>query len=217
VNIYTVVEGEIGERYVYEKWIPFINPTLSFVNDIFEIKNDNFAIIAGMGLPFTFEVIEDAIQDVNTVGNIDRFVIAIDSEDMSFDEKLEEVREFLADKPCIAEIKIIIQHFCLETWALGNKKVGPRKPKDLTLSEYKRVFNVLEKDPELLPAYKGLNRAQFALIYLRKMLNDKNRNLTYTKNNPKALLYETYFNEIKKRHDDSDHILSFSTLLDAFT
>ncbi|MCD4743977.1 MAG: hypothetical protein K8R67_16060 [Desulfobacteraceae bacterium] len=98
MNVFIVVEGEIGERYVYEKWIPLINPKLSVVNSIFDIKNDNFAIIAGMGYPNYFDVIKSAIDDINGVNNIDRLVIAIDSEEMSFDDKLKEVEDYLKDR-----------------------------------------------------------------------------------------------------------------------
>jgi hypothetical protein len=218
MNLHVVVEGAVGERFVYEKWIPFVNPQLSAVQNIFEIQNNNFAITAGGGFPSYFEVIENAIDDVNSANNIDRLVIAIDSEEMSFDEKFQEIQLFLENKPCTAQIRIIIQHFCLETWALGNKRIGPRNPKNETLRKYKEFFNILENDPELLPPYppQDLNRSQFALRYLRRMLNDKNRNLTYTKNKPKALLHKTYFSEVKNRYETTDHIVSFLAFLNAF-
>ena len=137
---------------------------------------------------------------------------------MTFDDKLEEILNFLDGKICNAEIKIIIQHFCFETWALGNKRLGPRNPKNEILRKYKAHFNVLSDDPELLPSYppESLNRSQFAVRYLRRMLNDKFRNLTYTKNNPKALLHNSYFTEVKRRFEQTGHIASFSTFLDAF-
>ncbi|MCH8293974.1 hypothetical protein IH992_23070 [Candidatus Poribacteria bacterium] len=216
MNIYVVVEGEIGERYVYEKWIPLANPEMTRVDTIFDIASNHFAIVAGGGYPSYFDTIEAEIENVNSVRNIDRFVIAIDSEEMTFEEKYEEVSEFIRDKPCAASIFIVIQHFCLETWALGNKRVGPRNPRHPTLRKYKKIFNVLERDPELLPPYDRLNRAQFAERYLRTMLNDKNRNLTYTKRNPKALLHKTYFTEVKKRLETTGHIASFVAFLEAF-
>ncbi len=218
MNFYVVVEGEIGERFVYEKWIPFANSEITYVDTIFNIVNNNFAIIVGGGFPNYFDVIESAIEDVNSVGNIDRLVIAVDSEEMSFEEKSNEISSFLRDKSCSATISIIIQHFCLETWALGNKRVGPRNPKSLRLRTYKNFFDVLENNPELLPPYppNNLNRAQFAEKYLRTMLNDRNRNLTYSKRNPKVLLKQSYFSEVKKRLETTGHIASFRTFLNAF-
>lgn len=169
MNMFVVVEGEIGERRVYEKWIPFVNPKMIWVESIFDISENNFAIIAGGGYPNYFEVIENAIDDVNSADTVDRFVIAVDSEEMTFDEKYLEISGFLANKKCSASMFIVIQHFCMETWALGNKHVGPRNPCTEILKKYKNFFNVLADDPELLPGYPpaDLNRAQFAEKYLR--------------------------------------------------
>ena len=77
------VVRKLGERYVYEKWIPFVKPTISKVDTIFDIVSNNFAIIAGGEYPNYFDVIEAALDDVNNTGNIDRLVIAIDSEELN--------------------------------------------------------------------------------------------------------------------------------------
>jgi hypothetical protein len=219
MNIYIVVEGELGARRIYENWISYLNPNLLPVADIFKIAKNNYAVLASMGYPFYFQVIQDAIDDINGINNIDRLVLVVDSEEMTFDGKMDEMLNFLKGKICNAEIKIIIQHFCFETWALGNKRLGPRNPKNETLRKYKTFFNVLNDDPELLPSYPpgSLNRSQFAVKYLRKMLNDKNRNLTYTKSNTKALIHKNYLVEVKKRYENTGHIASFSTFLDAFS
>jgi len=219
MNILVLVEGEISEKYVYENWIPYVHSKITYVKNIFDIVKNHFSIISGGGYPNYFKVIKNAIDDVNQLGNIDRLVIAIDSEEMTFEEKLLEIKDVIKDKECSASIEIVIQHFCLETWALGNKRVGPRNPKSVIMRRYKEFFNVLEKDPELLPPYpaNNLNRAKFAERYLRTMLNDKNKNLTYSKRNPKALLHRTYFNEVKKRFKTTGHISSFVTFLNAFS
>ncbi|MBF0550851.1 MAG: hypothetical protein HQK60_09980 [Deltaproteobacteria bacterium] len=83
---------------------------------------------------------------------------------------------------------------------------------------FQNFFDVLTLDPELMPAYPPVakNRAQFAEKYLRAMLLEKNRNLTYSKNNPEALLPQTYFEEVKNRLVDTGHIHSFSAFLNAF-
>ena len=215
MNIYVVVEGK-SEKPVYRKWIQFLNSNLTYVNDIFEIRNNNFSIISGSGYPQYFKVIKNAIADVNNVGNIDRLIIAIDSEDMTCNEKYNEVYNQIKDENCIAQLYIIVQYFCLETWALGNKQVGPRNPHNSKLLVYKKTFNVLDKDPELLPSYppEELNRSHFALKYLKLMLKEKH--LTYTKTRPTALLHPTYFKEVKKRLETTGHILSFNVFLSSF-
>jgi hypothetical protein len=219
MNIYVTVEGERGERKIYEKWIPLLNPQLSYVESIYDVSNNNFAIMAGFGQPFYFELIRNAIDEVNDVGDVDRLIISIDSEEMSFEEKYEEVLDEISTKTCSADIRIIIQHFCFETWALGNRRVGPRQPKTRRLLEFKNVFNVLSEDPEGMPGCERLklNRAQFAEKYLRTMLNDKFRNLTYTKSNREVVEHHNYFSQVISRHQSTGHIDSFSTFIDAFT
>jgi len=115
--------------------------------------------------------------------HIDRLVIAVDSEEMSYEEKRREIVDFVASVSVAIDYRIIVQHFCLETWALGNQVVVTRYPKDERLREYRRYYDVLSRDPELLPGYppQQLNRSQFASLYLKKILNEKYRKLTYTK------------------------------------
>jgi hypothetical protein len=217
MNIYVVVEGK-AEKIVYRSWIPLVNPTLEYVDRISDVDSDNFFIVSGYGYPFYFDVINDAISDINSLRAFDRLAIAVDSEDMTRADKYSEISEYLNGKRCIAEIRIVIQHFCLETWALGNRRVVRRCPTSQILREYKRFFNVRVRDPELLPAYqdKGLNRSQFAAKYLRVALNERNRHITYSKGAPKFISYHKYFSQVKLRLDDTEHIASFKSFLDAF-
>jgi hypothetical protein len=218
MNIYVVVEGMVGERKVYQHWIPLVNPSLSYVPHISDIEHDHFSIIAGGGYPQYYDVVENAIADVNDYGNIDRLVIVVDSEEMGYDEKHAEVKERVSRLRCVAAICIVIQHFCLEAWALGNRVIIRPNPHCPRLREYKRFYNVRVDDPELLPAYppEELNRAQFAAKYLRRALNDKYRNLTYTKSNPGALLHYKYLERLEQRLEQTGHIPSFDGFLTAF-
>jgi hypothetical protein len=218
MNLYIVVEGEVGEKYLYQNWVPLVNPNLKYVQDISMIAENNFSIISGGGFPSYYEVIESAIEDVNFYNTIDRLVIAIDSEDLSYSDKFNEMTKYLSQFKCKAETKIVIQHFCLETWALGNRQIVRTNPQSQKLIQYKKFYNVRSKDPELLPPYEleELNRAQFAEIYLRRALNDKFKNLTYSKRNPKAILHPKYFQRVKERYEQTGHIKSFDYFLSAF-
>jgi len=217
MNIYVVVEGRT-EKPVYKSWIPLINPHLAYVNDIYDIQRNNFSIISGGGYPNYYAVIENAIQDVNDVGNIDRLVISVDSEENSREDKLEEVDSFLQDLQCVAPIIILIQHFCIETWALGNRRIIRRNPQNLILRRYRGIFNVLVNDPELLPPLpsENLNRSKLAFKYLKLILNERFPSITYTKRRPYPLCHSTYFSEVRSRYYDTHHIVSFSDFLDAF-
>ena len=217
MNVYLIVEGE-AEKIVYAHWVRLTNPSLRIVNDINEVQHNNLIIFSGGGQPNYFEVIEAGVEDVSANEKLDRLIIAIDSEEMSFGEKWREIDEFVIELGKNLDYKIIVQHFCLETWALGNKVIVSRNPRDPEIQELKKYFDVLNNDPELLPDYpeNNLNRSQFAEYYLRKLLNEKYRNLTYTKKNPQALLHKKYFLQVKKRCETTSHIKSFNFFLDAF-
>ncbi len=217
MNYYIVVEGP-AEKRVYKDWIKHLRPELNYVKDIFDINNNHFSIISGGGYPQYFEIIESAIEDVNSHTNIDKLIISIDSEDMTFNEQYDELNEFLSDKVCSADVQIIIQHFCFETWALGNKRIGPRNPeRGSELHKYKAIFNVLNNDPELLPNYpkEELNRSQFALKYLVTLLKAKNS--SYSKRMPNAVINNHFFEGVKKRCVVNNQIGSFKLFLEAFS
>jgi hypothetical protein len=218
MNIHIVTEGAVGEKAVYRHWIPLVNPELTYVSHISETQNNNFSILSGGGYPRYLEIIDTAIADVNDMHNIDRLVIAVDSEEMSYQEKLDEIEQHIKNSKCHVEIKIIIQHFCLETWALGNRIMMSRKIKNEKLRTYVRLFNVRINDPELLPSHnqEKMNRAQFALKYLKLAMNEKYKQLSYSKSNPGALLNDKYFARVKERLEQADHIQSFQSFIDAF-
>jgi hypothetical protein len=218
VNIYVVVEGEATEREVYRCWIPYANPTLVYVDHIGQVTGNNFLIIAGFGYPQYFDVVDAAIADVNENRQFDRLVIAVDSEEISLEERYTEIYDHVSGMPCRVEIRIVIQHFCLETWALGNRSIMSPSSQGLRLRQYKRFFDVSRSDPELMPGYPAeeLNRSQFALRYLVCALQERYRNLTYIKSRPKALLNPKYFEKVRRRLMTTGHIHSFQAFLDAF-
>jgi len=217
MNFYVVVEGMV-EKGVYRSWIPLVNPALTYVEDPSKIDDNNFFLISGGGYPGYFDVIDNAILDVNEIGVFDRLVISTDSEEMTCAEKYKEIVDYVSEKKCSSEIRIIIQHFCFETWGLSNRKAVSPHPHSQKLREYKQFFNVRVNDPELLPPHikEGLNRSQFAAKYLRLALNDKFKNLTYTKKAPDVLLHPKYFVQVKNRFEETHHVCSFEAFLKAF-
>jgi hypothetical protein len=219
VNVYLVVEGPVGEKRVYSHWVPMVNARLSVVPSIDQVSDNSVFIVAGGGYPSYFDVIEAGVADVAGNSMFDRLVVAIDSEEMTLSDKYCEVSEFIDSLASQVEYRIIVQHFCLETWALGNKAIVTRHPRDPRIREYRRIFDVLHSDPEYLPPNpaEGLNRAQFAERYLRGLLNEKYRNLTYTKSNPAALLHRKYYARVRRRYDEGTHIASFGALIAAFS
>lgn len=217
MNIYVVVEGTSCERKIFKQWIPYINNSLTYVDTLNYIVSGHFSILSGRGYPEYLKKIDLAISDVNTHGGIDRIVVCVDSENQSYKEKYDEIDTIFQNNPCSATKYIVVQHFCFETWALGNSKVFPkRNPSDLILRDYISTYSVLTQDPEDLPAYPSeeLNRSQFAYRYLKKILS--HRRIRYTKRNPNHVKDQAYLNEIESRCNTTTHIKSFAHFLSAF-
>ena len=206
------------EKEVYASWIPRINPALKIVNFIQDVVANNVFIVSGQGMPRTLQRIEPSLQDIDQHGGIDRFVVSVDSEDLEFESKLEELMAKVQSVGPKVPVYPIVQHYCFESWALGNRVVGAKRPKDLNLAEYKRQYDVSNMDPARMPSLKdGFNRAQFSEHYLRLLLNDQHKGLTYTKANPSVVCHEKYFDQVRKRHQDTSHISSFHQFIEAFT
>lgn len=217
MNIAVVTEGS-GDKYLYKYWIPYVNPNITYVEHIEDITSNNFSIVSGGGYPYYLCVIDRAIDDINNHGNINRLVISVDSEEVSLQEKEGEILAYLATKSCSVSVFIIVQHFCIETWALGNRRACPANPNNQPLITFKNFFDVRILDPELLPEYPPmqLKRAQFAEAYLHSMLRDRHDHLSYRKSHPKPLRSYTYFRQMLLRHQDTNHIASFGSFLSAF-
>lgn len=219
MNVYVIAEGEKATGKVYRKWIPLVNAQLQNISYPHEFYKNNFLIYSGLGQPEFWGRVSSAVEDVNNNRNIDRLVVAFDSEDMGYEDKLGEAKDYINNLNCKAEVKFIVQHFCMETWFLGNKDVFRKKTQDPDLRDYYLKFNIRDEDPEDLPAYrnKSMNRAQFAYRYLRAGINDTHGNVKcYNKSNPGIVLEEQYFNKVKQRHLNFDHIKGFKGFLDAF-
>jgi len=217
MNIYLVVEGE-AEKKIYPKWVKYINPSFRIIDDFQDVIDNCIYIVSGMGYPYYFEIIKAGAQDVANNPNFNLLVIAIDSEEMSYDEKRDEISRFIDRLNLNIEYRIIIQHFCFETWALGNQYIIKRHSSNTQITKYRDHFDVLTKDPELLlpPRDENTNRAQFAYKYLRALLNDKSDKLHYSKRNPDAVLNRGFFSKVKRRYKETGHINSFKDFLIGF-
>ncbi len=216
MNYYILVEGECVEPAVYKTWIRFLNPKLKPINYISEYIKNNYLIFSGKGYPNYLNTIVEACKTVLNNKIIDNLVIAVDSEEMSFNEKKEEIENIIKPYANKMNYKIIIQHFCIETWALGNLKIIKRNPQDTELRSYIKHFDVKNQDPENMPNYpkKYKTKAQFAYRYLKKTLYEKNQ--IYSKSSPKVLCNKKYYKQVKKRYEVKRHIQSFDAFINAF-
>lgn len=220
MNIYAIVEGEKATKKIYRNWISYFNNKLKPIDSLIEYKENNYFLFAGHGQNEFPDKIAKAVEDVNAIESVDRLVIGIDSENLSFEEKKLEVESWIEKFKIRVEVRIVIQHFCLETWLLGNRTVFRKKPQDLDLLKYIDLFDVRTYDPELLPKNdeEGLNRAKFAYRYLRAGIRDVYGNKKwYSKSNPGIALEEGFYNQVRQRCIKSEQIKSFKSFMDAFS
>ncbi|ETR69759.1 MAG: hypothetical protein OMM_03714 [Candidatus Magnetoglobus multicellularis str. Araruama] len=174
--IYILLLKVSPKKKIFPSWIKILRPELAQVFTLGQVLYNISNVF-----PCYYDHIESAIDTINSTKKFDKLIISIYSEEQTKKEKYLEVSNFLLKNPCISEIKIIVQHFCLETWLLGNKKVGPRNPKTQELKIYKQYFDVFKEDPDLLPDFpnENLNRAQFAFLYLFKKNAKRKKNELY--------------------------------------
>jgi hypothetical protein len=217
MNIYLVVEGKCEKR-IYRKWVRWVNPNLRIANSINEVSVNHLYMVSGGGYPHYFDVIEDGAKDVSEITLFDRLVVSVDSEDMSYEDKMSEISKFIDSLALSINYRIIIQHFCLETWALGNRFIVTRNPQTEKSRYYRSIYDVLTNDPECLPALPNddLNRSQFAERYLRCLISEKYQHSTYTKRNPSVLCNHNYYQRVMSRCLETGHIASFNGFLTAF-
>ncbi len=214
-----VVEGRRSEHAVYRSWIPLLNPALRFrsYTSFHDLESGEFTLISGEGYPQYLEIIRDAAIEADEVGDLDRLVVAVDSETMSLEEKREEMVSFLGTLGTIrTPVRLIIQHFCLECWALGNRKIVRRSPLSAEVRRFRKIHDVLQLDPADLPPIPPRNRAQLAEVYLRALLLERYRNLSYSKRDPGPVATEAWLTQLRLRWEETGHIASIRDLFDAF-
>ena len=223
MNYYCIVEGKTEKR-IYPKWIKYQNPLLKIVNRIEDINENCVFIISGCGYPYIFEIINNAIQDMRKFPVFNKFVISIDAELNTVEEKEAEVREKLdelsfREDQLNVELVIIVQNYCLESWALGHRKIFRRRTTNPELREFQQFYDVKKKNPELMPGYppKKYSKVEFSYKYLTYGIRDLYTSLTYSKANPRFIGNEHYFRELISRYEETNHISSFGKFLDTFS
>ncbi len=216
MNLYIIVEGET-ELQIYPKWLSYTLPQLSQVEDYREVNENNYYIFSCGGIASMYNHIVNAIRDINAVEKYTYFIIVVDSEEISVERRKEKLLEFIKEESVqlvdSCELKFIVQHRCMETWFLGNRKVYKRNPQGEKFKAYSTFYNVEKDDPELMEKYEGFKlTTHFHQSYLREML--KEYNIRYTKSRPKEVVEVTYFDEMRKRvENEPTHLNSFSNFL----
>ncbi len=210
MNVYFLVEGKRTEKKVYPKWLSHLLPHLKPVTQFDEVESHNYFLFSSNGYPSILDDIGNAVEDINACGNYSYLVICLDAEESTVQSRKKEIHRLFETKilKIDAQLVIIVQNKCFETWFLGNRKVYTRNPQDKTFKQYGRFYNVSTEDPELMPNFPGFNStSQFHEDYLKKMLREKG--VRYTKRNPGDVVKSHYIKELQRRIEDCpDHLKS---------
>lgn len=218
MNLYFLVEGRRTEKKVYSSWINHLLPELDQIKFPLDATENSYYIFNGNGFPSLLDNhLKNSVQDINDLGTFSHFVICLDSDDTSVEFRIKEIENFM-DKHSIkltnAKLTILVQHRCIETWFLGNRKVYSRTPESLDLMAHNLFYNVQINDPELMgkPSDYILPTAQYHVDYLTEMLLEKK--VRYSKKNPNGVVEKQYLDELIKRANSTTHISSFNCFVD---
>lgn len=210
MNIYFLVEGKT-ERKVYPRWISYFSPELERVNSPSDANKNNYYLISGGGFPSILDNhLRDSVDDVNFVGNYDYLVLALDTDDFTAVQKIDEVDSFIRINEISlldCELIIIPQVVCMETWFLGNRKIYARNPSNDEGMMYSHYYDVSRDDPELMKTSNSFTGSigDFHYRYLKSMLREKH--IRYSKTKPAEVGKEHYIIELTKRLENDSYSL----------
>ena len=202
MNLYFLVEGKQSERKVYPAWLGYILPELQRVESCDKVKEKNYYLISGEGYPsLIYDFIPRSIAEINSNGKYSYFVVCLDAEENTVAELIAEIEDFLTQQKLKlnnAELVLIFQNRCLESWLLGNRKIYSRNPQNKHLLDYTKYYDVSVNCPENMGRYQDFNtHAQFHGAYLRALFEAKN--ITYSKKRPGDVLKPFYLEQLLTR------------------
>lgn len=215
MNLYFLVEGKRTERKVYPMWLSILKPAMVKVNYAADANDNNYYLMSGEGYPSLLNHLENAIAEINEIGKYDYLLLCVDAEETSVETRKKEILQYIEEKNIAlkkAELIIIVQNPCFETWFLGNRKMFKRHPQSPILNQYIDFYDVRQQDPEEMPCYQENTRAQFHHAYLREIFCE--RNITYSKQKPGTVGEESFLNELISRYSETGHISSFQEFID---
>lgn len=228
MNLLFLVEGEKTEPRIYNSWLKFFFPDIQAVTRPEDMVGNTFRIIPGYGYPQVLVRIRGCILDLKNYSNIDHLIICVDSENEAYQSRFEEVAKeiskIIALTPELSSVKhkihIIIQHRCIETWALGNNEltggISSLSPdQKIEYQIFREHYDVALKDPEAMdeyPPHRSFGgRQKFHQKYLEYYL--KSHRLKYSKSDPAEVKKSEYFLALCRRCQSTGHLQSFQKLV----
>ena len=201
MNLYFLVEGGQSERKVYPAWLTDLLPELQRVDNCDDVNEKNYYLISGDGYPSLYNFIPPAIAEINSNGKYSYFVVCLDAEENTVAELTTEIDDFLTEQKLKlnnAELVLIFQNRCLESWLLGNRKIYSRNLQTKPLLDYNKYYDVSVDCPKNMGKYQDFNtHAHFHGAYLRALFEAKN--ITYSNKRPGDVLKAFYLEQLLTR------------------
>ena len=217
MNVYFLVEGEGTEMKLYPKWLHYLKPELKEVEDWEKVTQNDYFIFSGAGIPSIYKHTVNAIQNINENPVFDKLIVCLDAEEMPIEESITEIKNYISKSGVIlnkrCSIEYIIQNVCIETWFLGNRKIVKRNPQNRELREFIEYYNIIEKDPELMPRKETFRtKASFHYTYFKKIVEE--RNLSYSKAQPNIATEKSFLDELINRTKETNHLPTLKFFFD---
>lgn len=221
MNLYIVVEGKRTEVNVYPAWISLLVPQLNRIEDAWDVTENCYYLFSGGGIPHIFNHVMNSIRDINSIEKetghtYDYLVVCLDTEESN----RETIEKRISDdinkhNLCLthAQLVIIEQRVCMETWFLGNRLIFKDNPQSQLYRDCIHYYDVCRNNPEEMGSNdEELNKAQFHIKYLKEMFRE--RHMMYSKTNTKEVEKESYLNQLVNRYKDTGHLVTFGKWLD---
>lgn len=238
MNFYFVFEGKT-EPIVYKEWLSVLLPQLSEVESFDAVIDNNYYYESDMGIPDCYNVVANAIQEINEFPEYDYLVLFIDADRFSVEEKKKEAYDAISQKlmnleknyiykelPNNCKLEIIVQKVCIETWFLGNRRFFVRNPQSELLRKYIEYFDVSINNPEDLASefiqnnegtthiFGYSTKALFHEGYLREVFKERLKGISYQKSRPKEVQKHQYLEQIIARTKEfPSHLNTFQEFI----
>lgn len=221
MNLYILVEGRRTESIVYPRWLGMLLPGFDRIKDPFilkehKLKGNFYYLFDGGGYPNMLKDAVSGAMDINEIGAFNYYIICLDTDDEDSYDREQAVRERIKEHgiELKAELVVITQKVCIESWFLGNRNLIKGNMKGSEISKYIDFYNVAEQDPELMPkpTYCSDTTAIYHFKYLEAVM--KKNGMRYTKGKPYDVCTKDYLTELILRSYFTGHLATFQKFID---
>ncbi|MCI0490634.1 MAG: hypothetical protein L0229_28920 [Blastocatellia bacterium] len=96
MRIYFLVEGRRTEPEVYTAWLSHLVPELTRMKRYDEASANSYFLISAEGYPsIIWEHMPNAIEDVNRTGGYDYFVVSLDADEATVEDRIDEIKRLV--------------------------------------------------------------------------------------------------------------------------